>query len=236
MNLDINASKLRDIISPETDRKPRNQKSRKKILRRSVKNIWRYIKCLTRSVRIFLFDMVLVEGTEKHSGLSVKTLYVGEIKVPVVKFGKFYLKSETDEKYENFKFVMDSIYSDYTIIWQKENINGLSISHELKKCEAQADMVFIDAELLFVRMLERERYLAVPLWVPLKLNIPDRWEDVVESFPKRLRKELKRILKHDYQFSVATTDNHFQIFTTQCISPIRKHALVKQRVFIHQMI
>ena len=114
-------------------------------------------------VRIFLFDVVLIEGTEKHSGQPLKTLYVGETEPPAFKLGKFYSKSEALDKYDNFKFVMDSIYSDYTIVAQIKNINGFKISREFKKFEVQADMVFIDAELLFVHMLERNTYLALPM-------------------------------------------------------------------------
>ena len=49
-------------------------------------------------------------------------------------------------------------------------------------------------------------------WVPLKLNIPDSWEDVIKSFPKNLQKKLNRILKQGYQYYIANTDNIFQYF------------------------
>ena len=212
MNLDINESELRLKTSPGTDRKPQNQTSRTKLVHRTIKRTWSNLKWLSRSIRIFLFDVILIEGKEKHSGLSIKTIYIGESEAPTFKLGKFYFNSEALDKNDNFKFFMDSIYSDYTILAQTKNINGLSISQELKKCEAQADMVFIDTELLFIYLLERERYLALPQGVSFRLMIPNRWEDVIKSFPKKLQKELRRILKHGYQHYVASTDNHLNYF------------------------
>ena len=211
MNIKIDANHLRTAISPYTHRKPDNQKARVKDIRHSFRSTWSNIKCLSRSVRIFLFDMVLVEGKEKHSGRPVKTLFVGETKKPAFGPGKFYLKSEAAEKYANFQFIINNIYSDYSIIAQK-NVNGLSINRWLRKHETQADMVFIDAELFFARRLDRFQYLAIPQWVPLKLILADQWEDVIKSFRKNLRKKLKNVLKQGYQFCVAHTDNHFNYF------------------------
>ena len=164
-------------------------------------------------MRIFLFDIALVEGTEKQSGQSVKTLYVGATKPPTFGLGRFYLKSEAIEKYANFQFVMDSIYSDYAIIVQTKIVNGFNISRELRKYEGQADLIFIDAELLFTQKLYRFQYLALPPWVPQKLILADRWENVNKSFPKKFRKELKRILKQGYQFCSAHTEKRISIIS-----------------------
>lgn len=212
MNMDINAKNLRAVTSPNTDRKPRNRSNRLGAIRNFVKSTWSNSICLSRSVRIFLLDMALVEGTEKNSGQPVKTLYVGATKPPVFGLGRFYSKSEAIEKYANFQFVMDSIYSDYAIIAQTKNVNGLIINRWLRKYEGQADMVFINAELLFAQKLDRFQYLALPPWVPQKLILADQWEDVLKSFPKNTRKKLRRVLKHEYQFYTAHTDNQFNYF------------------------
>jgi hypothetical protein len=163
-------------------------------------------------VRIFLFDLALVEGIEKHSGHPVVTLYVGETKPPTFRLGKFYSKSEAAEKYANFRFIMESIYFQYTIIGQIENVNGLNINRVLSKYEKQADVVFIDTEFLFAKKLNRSHYLTIPPWVPQKILLADRWDDVIKSIPKSLRKKLNRILNQGYQFFTAHTENQFNYF------------------------
>ena len=212
MDIKIDANHLRTAISPYTHRKPNNQRARAKDIRHSIGSACSNIRCLSRSMRIFLFDVALVEGREKHSGHPVKTLYVGETKKPDFGPGKFYSKSEAAEKYANFQFFMNNIYSDYAIVAQSKNVNGLSINRRLRKHEAQADMVFIDTELLLSRMLDRCRYLAIPQWVPQKLMLANRWEDVINSFSRKLRKEIRRILKQGYQFCTAHTENQFNYF------------------------
>jgi len=210
--MDIDASNLRAATSPYNDHKPCNQTTWVETIRNFVKSTWSNIICLSRSARIFLFNVALIEGTEKHSGQPVKTLYVGETKLPAFRLGKCYSKSEAVEKYANFQFVMDSIYSDYTIIAQEKNVNGLNINRVLSRYEGQADMIFINAELLFTQRLDRSQYLAIPPWVPQKLILADQWEDVIKSFPKNTRKKLRRILKNEYQFYTAHTDNQFNYF------------------------
>ncbi len=212
MNLDINVSQLRVNPSPAFEIKPQYKTSRTKIIRRSLKRTWYNLKWLSRSARIFLFDVILIEGHEKHSGLPVKTLYIGESDVPTAKFGKFYFNSEAYDKYDTFKFFIDTIYSDYSIISQTKNINGFEINREIKQYEKLADMIFIDTEILFLYLLDKKKYLTLPQGICFKLNIPDRWENLISSFPRKLQKELRRILKHDYQYYVATTDSHFHYF------------------------
>ncbi len=222
MNLDFDESKLHGGRSPVNDRKPNNNTTRDVAIRRLAKSTWCYIKYLSRSVRIFLFDVVLIEGTEKHSGQSLKTLYVGETKVPSFRWGKFYSKSEAIDRYDNFKFHIDNIYKDYNILLRNKNISGLRICRELSKYEGQADMVLIDTELLFVHMLEKERYLAIPEWVSLKLKIHDRWEDVIKCFHKNLREKINRILKQGYRYSADNTDSFFQYFYHEMYLPYTK--------------
>jgi hypothetical protein len=212
MNMDIDAKNWRSVTSPNTDRKPRYQTTQFGAIRKFVKSVWSNSICLSRSARIILLDMVLIEGTEKHSGQSVKTLYVGATKPPAFGLGRFYSKSEAIEKYANFQFVMNSIYADYAIVAQTKNVNGLNFKRGLRKYEGQADIVYINAELLFAQRLDRFQYLAIPPWVPQKIKLGDQWEDVIKSFPKKFRKELKRILKQGYQFCSAHTENQYNYF------------------------
>jgi hypothetical protein len=212
MNMDIDPKNLRTVTFPNVDRKPRNQTTRVGAIRNFIKRTWSNSICLSRSLRIFLLDMALVEGAEKHSGQIVKTLYVGATKPPAFGLGQFYSKSEAFEKYANFQFVMDTIYSDYTIIALTRNVNGLNIIRGLRRYEEQADLIFIDAELLITQRLDRFQYLAIPSWVPQKLILADRWEDVIKSFPKNLRKKLKHILNQGYQFYTTDTESQFNYF------------------------
>ena len=210
--MDIDPKYLRAATTPNISRKPRNQTNQFSAIHNFVKGIWSSSICLSRSVRIFMFDMVLVEGAEKQSGQPVKTLYVGETKTPTFGLGRLYSKSEAIEKYANFQFIMDSIYADFAIIAHIKNVNGLNINRGLRKLEGQADMVFINAELLFVRRLERSEHLAIPPWVPQKVILGNQWEDVIRSFPKKFRKELRRILKQGYHFCPAHTEKQFNHF------------------------
>ncbi len=181
-------------------------------LRRSLINTWRNIKFLSRPLRIFLFDVVLIEGKEKYSGRRIKTLYIGETKPFSNKWGKLYTKFEAMLKVSTFQFIMDSIYSEYTKVSRAKNISGLDIHRVSQKYESQADMVFIDTESLFALPLKRSHYIVIPQLVSPRLKLADRWEAVLDSFSHKLNKKISRVLKYGYQFSPARSLHQFNYF------------------------
>lgn len=222
MNMNIDAAMLNRSTSPRNDLKPFKQNTSADKIRHNFFCTLDNLKSFTRSFRIFLFDSVLVEGIEKHSGHLVRTLYVGATEPPAPGLGKLYSKTEAVEKFANFMDIMSTIYSNYEIILREKNINGFKIIRRLKKYEKKADMVFIDMELLFVLGLRRSSYLAIPQWVTLKLRIADSWKDVLSSFPKPLTKKIKRILKHEYSYCTGNTKNMFEYFYHKMYVPYTK--------------
>lgn len=222
MQLDIDASKLRSITVPDTGNKPPLKIRRTNAMRGAVKNALRKIKFLSRSARIFMFELTLIEGIEKHSGQPVKTLYLGEIWPSGFTPGKLYLKDESLERYANFKFIVDSVYSDYRIITNVKNVFGLHINRELNKYMGRTDLIFIDTEILFAHGLDKSQCLVIPPWVLLRLNLSDKWEDIFSAFSRNLRKRIRRVLSQGYQYITTHNQNHINYFYHEMYVPYTK--------------
>jgi len=226
MNIEFDPNEIRSATVPSCEKRPCFTQPSYDLnaFRDVAKTIYSHTACLSRSVRVFWADIIIVSGIEKYSGERIKTLYVGEAVIPNATLGKFYSKSEAIEKYSNYQFVMHSIYSEFTIIKQEKNINLIWLNKILKKYEQDVNIIFTDIELFFSLFLNKKQYISVPLWIPQTLLLENTWEKVIKGFSKNLRKELKRVLKRNYQFVVSQDEMLFEKFYNEMYLPY-----VKQR-------
>ncbi len=157
---------------------------------------------LSRSARLYGFDVVVLEGNEKYSKHHLKVLYIG--------------------KFDSFSFIFNRMYSKFSIIERCRNTKGLNIRSWIKKYRSTVDLVVIDVGLLVFKMLPREQYIKIPQWVKQRFKVPDTWENVLNSFRKSTRKEMRRILKHGYTYNISNSEKDIKNFYHHMYTPYIK--------------
>jgi hypothetical protein len=152
-----------------------------------------YLWELSGSVRHGRGDALLVEGTERETGRSLRTAYFGH--------------------YDNYAFVMGRLYSRYEVVEKHAGRSAFAASRWLRRLGAGASLLFGDVELLHGLPLARKGYLRIPQWLRQKYLIPDRWEDVLASFRKNTRKtDLRKVRKYGFSYRMSQSPEDFRPF------------------------
>jgi hypothetical protein len=224
LRLDIADDQIQTATVPPVQvRPPRDNFNNNRTLKDSLKRIKPYLESLSRPLRIFKINESIITGKEKYSGAAIKVLYLGETeKSRSLRLGKIYSKAEASGKYLNYQFILDTIYSDYEIVRQKKNISALNIQKRILRREKEVDLVITDVESCFFPYIKAFPYLVLPKWVWQKLTLAETWDAVLQTFSKGLRKELKSVLKHEYQYFVSQSNLHFKEFYNRMYLPYTK--------------
>ena len=162
-------------------------------LRKEVGAGLEYLWELSGSLRLNLADAVLVEGTERETGLPMATFYFGH--------------------YDNFAFVLSRLYSEHQIVEKHTRINSLRVKQWTGRYENSADLLCVDVELLYCSMLRADGFLQIPQWIRQKYVIPDSWEKVLASFRRNTRKtDLRKVRKYGFTYQITKSDADFEHF------------------------
>ncbi|MBN1878171.1 MAG: GNAT family N-acetyltransferase [Anaerolineae bacterium] len=85
---------------------------------------------------------------------------------------------------------------------------------------SSSDLTFIGASKQLVRRLPARNSIILPRIVKQTLDVQGRWEDVLQRFPKTIRKnELRLVRKYGYEYEVSNQDEDFEIFFHEMYLP-----------------
>lgn len=221
MSLDFDPDQIRTAVVPQNTHRATTPRQRfhKEAITAAIKAAYNHAVCLSRSARIFQFTASVISGLERHSGQPLRILYIGETEVPGAKFGRLYPRSEALEKHSNYRFIMDSAYSEYSIVAPQCQVSGIAINKIVNAYKYSVDLIFIDAELLFTFAITGSDYLAIPQWIEQKLFLQNTWDEVFNKFSAHHRKEVKRILKRGYRYVETRSESHCTHFYNDMYLP-----------------
>lgn len=152
-----------------------------------------YLWHLTESLRACRCNAVWLEGKERLTGEIVRVFYFGHG--------------------ENYEFILKKLYAEYCVLRIREKIWALNINKWLKKSTENVDLIFCDVKMLYSRMLPREEYMEIPIWIRQQYNVPDTWEAVLQSFRKNTRKtDLRKVRKYKFSFAISTSEKDYKEF------------------------
>ena len=187
---------------PISDRKPIvvRQKSPLYDIRKNIGAALEYIWEASASVRNLQVDVMIIEGAERFSKDSLRTLYVG--------------------RHENDAFMLNLIYEKYEVTKKHANIPITGFFKWLGLYRHLADLVILDHELLLSRLYQSPSWLVIPQWIRQKFYVPDSWEDVLAKFRKNTKKtDLRKVRKYRLSYRITRNKNDFDLFYEKLYKP-----------------
>lgn len=162
-------------------------------IRKNIGAFLEYLWELSGSIRLYKADAVIITGKERQTGQSIKAFYFGH--------------------YDNYAFIFEIMFSQFEIVERYKSINSIFVKKWITKYQNDVDLLFIDVELLFCKMLVKDTFIASPQWIRQKFEIPDTWEEVLRKFRKNTRKtDLRKIRKYRINYRLTKSDKEFRDF------------------------
>lgn len=187
---------------PMSGRKPVGSR-RKGAFPRIRKNIGaalEYVWELSASVRNLQVDVMIIEGAEKFSKNSLRTLYIG--------------------RHENDAFMLNLIYEKYEVTKKHSKIPVISFFKLFSVYRQSVDLIILDHELLLSTLYQSPSWLVIPQWIRQKYYVPDTWEDVLAKFRKNTKKtDLRKVRKYMFSYRITRDQNDFEIFYEKLYRP-----------------
>jgi hypothetical protein len=179
-------------ISPT---KPRgdNRVGWTRAIRRDVGALLEYVWHLSGSVRSHRVHALIVRGREKCTGSELTALYLGDR--------------------ANYGFICKRAFSDFGIVESHHGVSALAAGKWIRRYADRVDLVILDVELLFCKMLLNEPFVRIPHWVRQKYRMPNTWEGVLKSLRKNTRKtDLRKVRKYGLIPRITRADEDFRDF------------------------
>ena len=159
-----------------------------------------YLWDLSRSIRFHKVDAVLVQGVEKQSGEKLTCFYLGH--------------------YDNYAFIFNQIYSEFNVLEKTSNISSIFSKKWVDDYKDQVDLLVVDVELLYCKLLRGDNYLEIPQKIMQKLKIPGTWDEVLKNFRKTTRREdLRLVRKYAFTYKMTNDENDFAHFYHRMYKP-----------------
>jgi hypothetical protein len=128
-------------------------------------------------------SLLLVSGPEKHSGAPLRSLYFGSG--------------------NNLAYVLGLLYDEYRVEEEHRRLNAWQVRSWVDGYRNKVDFVTADLPWPYHRLLSGRGLLEAPAWVNQKLQLPDRWQDVLAQLRSSARGEdLRKIRKHGLQYRI----------------------------------
>jgi len=135
----------------------------------------------------------MLRGREKESGEDINVFYMGNR--------------------ENLGFILNRLFSEYEEQDCVKNIPAITLRNLVKKYAPNADLLFIDVELLYCRMISKAGFISIPHWVRQSYRVPDTWQGVLGSFRKNTRAtDLRKVRKYGFTYSLTSKESDFRFF------------------------
>ena len=139
-------------------------------------------------------DAVWIAGKEKHSGEPLATFYYGSLLC--------------------YDYLVDSFYSEHSIVKQREAVS-VRAGSRLLKSESASDIIVGDLAWPYYLGIGRQDFLRVPPQISHRIALPRDWPTVEQRFAARktTRDELRKIEKFGLTFRItrdaATLDRFY---------------------------
>jgi hypothetical protein len=148
--------------------------------------------------------VTLIQGALRESGEQVIVLYVG--------------------RRINYVYLLRTLFDDYRLL-QDVHTTLFACRKHVRAARGGADVEIVDIGWPYHRLINRQgRYLEVPDWVNLALEIPARWDDVVRNFRRTARKhDLRLIRRNDYRCEPARSREDVERFYDEMYLPFVRH-------------
>jgi hypothetical protein len=185
----------RDYSVPISPKKPKpvSPISFPRRIRKNIGAFLEYLWELSGSIRLNKVEAVLIEGVEKHSGATLTCFYLGH--------------------YDNYAFLLNHLYSSYGVKEKYTRINSFRARKWINRYKDKVDLLFIDLELLYCKILSDYNFLEVPQWVRQSFDVPDTWEEVLAQFRKNTKKtDLRKVRKYGFTYRITKDEENYKIF------------------------
>ena len=130
--------------------------------------------------------VMLLRGTGKNPDGPVVVLYVGRC--------------------VNLRYIARILLGDYEVI-ERVDSNLFGFRRHQRRLESSADMTVFDIGWPYHRRLrDRHRFLEVPDWVNMAVELEDEWDDVVRGFRHTARNNDLRLIRRNGYHAEASRD------------------------------
>ena len=143
---------------------------------------------------------LLVSGPEKHSGTPLRSLYFGSG--------------------NHLSYVLGLLYDEYRVEEEHLHLNAWQARGWVDAYRNKVDLVTADLPWPYHRVLAGRGLLEAPAWVNQKLQLPDRWQDVLAQLRSSARGEdLRKIRKHGLQYRIVRDETAIRRFYGEMYVP-----------------
>ena len=143
--------------------------------------------------------MYTISGKEKHSEKKINVLYIG--------------KNEIDE------YVISLFFSENPII-ERIGIGKLrKIKEYERKYQSTVDLILVDVHRFYRRFLQQQKYVVLPKWVSLSIDLNKPFDRIKKEFSSSAKKDIKRIRKIGYSYSIKKDLEDIKYFYTHMYRP-----------------
>lgn len=153
-----------------------------------------------------------ITGEEKHSKKKIKLLYIG--------------KKEIDE------YIISLFFNGMPIIEQI----GISKLRKIKKYEkknySNVNLIVVDVHRFYRRFLQQQDYIFLPKWISLSIDLNKPLDCITKEFSASAKKDIKRIRKMGYSYSITKDLDDIKYFYTHMYRPytLEKHGKLAEVV------
>jgi hypothetical protein len=171
----------------------------RKFLGTHLEDLWE----LSASIRRLHVEGLIAQGSEKHSDHSLRSLYIGH--------------------YDNFAFIHNLLYKEFSVMGTHSRIPVTAVRRVVKQHCNSVDVVILDLELLFCRLLGTNDFLTIPQWIRQKFTIPNTWGEVLDKFRRNTKKtDLRKVRKYGFSYRISRKEEDFHAFYDELYVPYLK--------------
>ena len=157
-----------------------------------------------------------IQGRDKINGLELNVVIFGD-KLTLKYICK--LLSLDDYKIEEH---------GKTFIW--------SIDKKLNKLNRSVDAVFVRTDRFFSRRLQNKKFMILPEWVGMKLDISGSLENIYKKFKKSAKDDVRIVKKRGYSYEISADLEKFVFFYHNICLPytFKRHGELAQYASTHR--
>jgi hypothetical protein len=191
-----------ESIFPLNPQKPivNHQTGLVRMMRKNIGSALEYLWELSGSIRFYKVDVVVISGKEKYTSEPLKILYIGH--------------------YDNYAFLLNELYSDWKISEKHVGIHSFNAKDWINRFQTRCDVLFLDLELLYCKMIRKRGFIEIPQWIRQKLEIPYTWAEVTGKFRKNTKKtDLRKVRKYNFSYRLSQSEEDFKDFYHRMYKP-----------------
>lgn len=140
--------------------------------------LWTIFRFLKKIIFMPFSDSLLyveLTGMECHSNEHITVIYIGD-------------KS-------NYEYVVSLIFNSTPQTFCKKRIQWWVVNREIKLARKSADLLIADIDFPLNLFIKKQGALVLPRWLKQKIDIADRWQDVLAKLRRKTRREAFRSIR-----------------------------------------